>query len=122
MRFAIQHFSERVRVADGVAADVVVEINKGFEEARPPTLDAISPLTQLSLRIIPSVAGATAVKTNISEIGGQFSRPGHLSPVVDAKRDVVAAKQIKHFCRVPAFVAKFDRKFVASRKNGEEFT
>jgi len=110
-------FSQRPRIADCMAADVIVEVEIGGRELRFPGKQAIGPLAEMSPGIVAAISRPAAVKTNIGEIGSELLRPEHFPPIVNAICNVVARQQIVNLRYAPAFIAELDGVPVTARQN-----
>src|SRR5689334_15066623 len=115
-----QQLTQGARIADGMAPNIVIEIEIGGGKLRFPREQAIGPTTQMSFRIVAPVARAAAVEANVSEVSGELLRPGHLTPVVNTIRNVVAREQIVNLRNTPGFIAELDAVAVTARQNVQE--
>ncbi|SRR6266446_9232447 len=94
------------RIANGVPAHIVVEVDVDVEAAFQPRADLRHILIQVSLSIIPAISFAV-VPPYIHKVGGYRLSDVHVSPVSEAERDVVLPKVVENRrnqpCRIPYF-------------------
>src|SRR6202022_1855517 len=109
---------ERLRVVDGVALHIVVEVDEDIQPASAPVDDAIGPRLQRSPAIAKPVRGQ--MHPYICEAAGDLERFGHLWMIGDTERDPVAAKQFEDRWHEPRVVPKLDREAHVRRQHADE--
>src|SRR5439155_8875549 len=105
-------------VLDRVAVPVVVEVRVDIV-VRPPLLDPLLPILELTLGVVAVPASATVVEADERPVGGQVVRlEGSCGMIADHERDRMLTQERRDVRHEPARMAELDA--VAARREALE--